>query len=184
MLRKREPRLSGWGRHSVPGREVRSEDLAAVTAGAVLTRGLGRSYGDSALPPPGVREVAGSALADRILSFDPATGLLLAEAGLSLAEIVRLFLPRGWFVPVTPGTKLVTLGGMIAADVHGKNHHRDGTIGRHVTRILVRLASGAIVECSRAEEPELFRATLGGMGLAGHVLEVELRMVRIPSPWI
>jgi FAD/FMN-containing dehydrogenase len=155
-----------------------------MTAGAVLTRGLGRSYGDSALPPPGVTEVAGSALADRILGFDSATGLLLAEAGLSLAELHRLLLLRGWSVPVSPGTKFVTLGGMVAADVHGKNHHRDGTIGRHVTRLLVRLASGEVVECSRAAEPELFRATLGGMGLTGHVLEVELRMARIPSPWL
>ncbi len=85
---------------------------------------------------------------------------------------------------MTPGTRFVTLGGMVAADVHGKNHHRDGTIGRHVTRLLVRLASGEVVECSREDEPELFRATLGGMGLIGHVLEVELRMVRVPSPWI
>ena len=184
MFRRNEARLSGWGRLSVPGREVRSEDLASVTEGAVLTRGLGRSYGDSALPPPGVREVAGSALADRILGFDPETGLLLAEAGLSLAELQRLLLPRGWSVPVSPGTKFVTLGGMVAADVHGKNHHRDGTIGRHVTRLLVCLASGELVECSREEEPELFRATIGGMGLTGHVLEVELRMARIPSPWI
>lgn len=184
MTRRSEPRLSGWGRLSVPGREVRSEDLAAATEGAVLTRGLGRSYGDSALPPPGVGEVAGSTLADRILSFDLATGLLRAEAGLSLAELVRLFLPRGWFVPVTPGTQLVTLGGMVAADVHGKNHHREGTIGRHVTRLLVRLASGRIAECSRELEPDLFRATLGGMGLTGHILEVELRLVRVPSPWI
>jgi FAD/FMN-containing dehydrogenase len=184
MLRRKEARLSGWGRLSVPGREVRSEDLLCVTARAVLTRGLGRSYGDSALPPPGVTEVAGSALADRILAFDSVTGLLLAEAGLSLAELNRLLLPRGWFVPVSPGTQFVTLGGMVAADVHGKNHHRDGTIGRHVTRLLVRLASGEVVECSRQDEPELFRATIGGMGLTGHVLEVELRMVRIPSPWI
>lgn len=184
MAKPREPRLSGWGRLPVPGREVRSEDLPAVTEGAVLTRGLGRSYGDSALPPPGVREVAGSVLADRFLAFDPATGLLRAEAGLSLAEIVRLLLPRGWFVPVTPGTRFVTLGGMVAADVHGKNHHREGTIGRHVTRLLLRLASGEVVACSREAEPELFRATLGGMGLTGHLLEVELRLVRVPSPWI
>lgn len=181
------PSLSGWGRLPVPGRERASEDLRGATEGAVLTRGLGRSYGDSSLPPPGAPEVVGSRRADRILSFAPdgeGGALLRAEAGLSLDEIYRLFLPRGWFVPVTPGTRFVTLGGMVAADVHGKNHHRDGTIGRHVTRLLVRLASGDLIECSREAEPELFRATLGGMGLTGHVLEVELRMVRLPSPWI
>ena len=179
--------LSGWGRLPVPGREMRSEDLPRITEGAVLTRGLGRSYGDSSLPPPGVLEVAASPLADRILAFEPegdATARLRAEAGLSLDQIVRTFLPRRWFVPVTPGTRHVTLGGMVAADVHGKNHHVDGTIGRHVRRLLLRLASGEVVECSRDERPDLFRATVGGMGLTGHILEVELSMVRVPSPWI
>lgn len=182
------PSLAGWGRLPVPGREVLSEDLAKITEGAVLTRGLGRSYGDSALPPPGVLEVAGSRRADRILSFNRRPGadqgILVAEAGLSLAELNRLLLPRGWFAPVTPGTQYVTLGGMVAADVHGKNHHRDGTIGRHVSRLVLRLASGEVVECSREVESELFRATVGGMGLTGHILEVELRMVPVPSPWI
>jgi FAD/FMN-containing dehydrogenase len=192
MSGRRTPSLEGWGRLPVPGREVVSEDLPAITDGAVLTRGLGRSYGDSSLPPPGAAEVAGSRLADRILSFHRGPrsesgadeGLLLAEAGLSLAELNRVLLPQGWFVPVTPGTQFVTLGGMVAADVHGKNHHRDGTIGGHVGRLVLRLASGEVVECSREREAELFRATVGGMGLTGHILEVELRMVRVPSPWI
>lgn len=184
MVRRNEPRLAGWGRLAVPGREVRSEDLPSVTRGAVLTRGLGRSYGDSSLPPPGTLEVAGSALADRILAFDPASGALRAEAGLALTELNRLFLPRGWFVPVSPGTQYVTLGGMVAADVHGKNQHVAGTIGRHVLALRMRLASGEVVECTREDPPELFRATLGGMGLTGHILEVELAMERIPSPWI
>ncbi len=181
---KREPVLAGWGGLGVPGREVRSEDLAEVARGAVLTRGLGRSYGDSALPPPGVTTVAGSVRADRLLSFDSETGLLRAEAGVSLHEVVWTFLPRGWFPPVVPGTQYVTLGGMVAADVHGKSHHVDGTFGRHVTRILLLTANGETVECSRQREPELFRATLGGMGLTGHILEVECRLARVPSPWI
>jgi len=185
---ERTPKLAGWGRLAVPGREICSEDLRAITGGAVVTRGLGRSYGDSALPPPGVIDIPTSPLADRILSFAPErdgqSALLHAEAGLSLDRIVRTFLPRGWFVPVTPGTRFVTLGGMVAADVHGKNHHVAGTIGRHVERLTLRLASGEEVTCSRAERPDLFRATLGGMGLTGHVLEVSLRMVRVPSPWI
>jgi FAD/FMN-containing dehydrogenase len=166
------------------GRERVSEDLAAITRGLPLTRGLGRSYGDSALPPPGAAEVAGSRLADRVLAFDAATGRLRAEAGLSLRDLVWTFLPRGFFPPVTPGTQFVTLGGMVAADVHGKNHHVDGTIGRHVTALRVALASGEIVDCSRERHPDLFRATLGGMGLTGHVLEVELTLARVPSPWI
>jgi FAD/FMN-containing dehydrogenase len=179
-----EPTLAGWGGIAVPGREVRSEDLAAVARDAVLTRGLGRSYGDSALPPRGVGWVAGSARADRILGFDEATGLLRAEAGLSLRDLAWSFLPRLWFPPVVPGTQFVTLGGMVAADVHGKNHHVAGTIGRHLERLTILTAAGERVVCSRVEHADLFRATIGGMGLTGHILEVELRMTRIPSPWI
>ena len=161
-----------------------SEDLAAITAGMPLSRGLGRSYGDSSLPAAGDERVAGTVLADRMLSFDPKTGVLRAEAGLSLRQLVRLFLPRGFFVPVSPGTQYVTLGGMVASDVHGKGHHRDGTFGQHVTALRIRVADGRIVDCSPTRERELFRATLGGMGLLGHILEVEFKMVRIPSPWI
>ncbi|HEX5659166.1 MAG TPA: FAD-binding oxidoreductase, partial [Polyangiales bacterium] len=176
--------LSGWGRTFVPGREVRSENLPAVTRSVVLTRGLGRSYGDASLPPPHTLEVAGSTLADRILGFDDDTGVLRAEAGLVLSDMNRLFLPRGFFTPVTPGTRFVTLGGMVASDVHGKNHHVDGTIGRHVQRLLVQTANGRSIECSREHEPELFWATIGGMGLTGHILEVQLKLQKVPSPWI
>src|SRR4051794_12316294 len=164
--------LAGWGGQPVPGRERLSEDLAAITAGAVLTRGLGRAYGDAALPPPGVGEVAGSRLADRILAFDAERAIVRAEAGLSLRELHRVLVPRGFFTPVSPGTADVTLGGMVAADVHGKNHHVAGSFGRHVAELLLRTGTGALVRCSREREPELFRATLGGMGLSGHVLEV------------
>jgi decaprenylphospho-beta-D-ribofuranose 2-oxidase len=180
----RKSYLSGWGRTFLPGREVRSEDLEHITRRATLSRGLGRSYGDASLPATAVREVVGTTLADRVLGFDEATGLLRAEAGFSLRELYRLFLPRGFFTPVTPGTKFVTLGGMVAADVHGKNHHVDGTIGRHVQSLRLRVADGRVVTCSRDEEPELFFATLGGMGLTGHILEVELRLARVPSPYI
>ena len=176
--------LSGWGRLWKPGKEVFSEDLKALSRNAVLSRGLGRSYGDSALPPPGHLEVATTTLADRLLAFDETSGILRAEAGLSLRELNRLFLPRRWFTPVSPGTQYVTLGGMVAADVHGKNHHVEGTFGRHVRAILLRVADGRLVECSPSQEPELFWATVGGMGLTGHILEVEFQMHAIASPWI
>ena len=176
--------LAGWGRIKKPGKEVLSEDLRSLTADAVLSRGLGRSYGDSSLPPPGHLEVATTTLADRILAFDETTGVLRAEAGLSLRELRRLFLPRLWFTPVTPGTQDVTLGGMVAADVHGKNHHVEGTFGAHVRSLLVRVADGRLIDCSPSVESELFWATVGGMGLTGHILEVEFTMKRIPSAWI
>ncbi len=177
--------LNGWGCYPVvSGHEVLSEDLERITRNAVLTRGLGRSYGDSSLPPPGEHRVAGSVLADRLLAFDPDTGIVRAEAGCPLWRLNRVFLPRGWFTPVTPGTHYVTLGGMVAADVHGKSHHRDGCFGEHVTRLKMRVADGRILECSDEVERDLFRATLGGMGLTGHILEVEFRLRRIPTPWI
>lgn len=178
--------LHGWGRHPVvEGQVVASEDLARSTRDAVLTRGLGRAYGDAALPPVDAgRPVALSPMADRILAFDPDTGTLRAEAGLSLSTLARLYLPRGFFTPVSPGTRHVTLGGMVAADIHGKNHHVDGTFGRAVRSLVLRVADGRILTVDRTSHPELFRATLGGMGLTGHILEVEVGLARVPSPWI
>jgi FAD/FMN-containing dehydrogenase len=180
----KEPTLSGWGRTAVAGRELRSEDLARVTEGAALSRGLGRSYGDASLPATRTSVVVGTTLADRILSFDEQTAVMRAEAGLCLADLNRLLLPRGYFTPVTPGTKFVTLGGMVASDVHGKNHHCDGTFGRHVRALKMRVGDGRVIECSREFAPDLFLATLGGMGLTGHILEVEFVLARVPTPWI
>jgi decaprenylphospho-beta-D-ribofuranose 2-oxidase len=177
--------FSGWGRYpTAEGLGLKSENLPAITKNASLSRGLGRSYGDCSLPVDDAHVVAETTLADRLLQFDPSTGVVRAEAGLSLKELNRVFMRRGWFTPVTPGTQLVTLGGMVASDVHGKNHHVDGCFGEHVTCVKLRLADGRIIECSDQEEPELFRATLGGMGLTGHILEVEFGMKTIPSPWI
>lgn len=178
--------LVGWGRqHVVDAYVRRSVDLEAVTAGALLSRGLGRAYGDAALPPPGaVRPVVHTVLADRILAFDERTGVIRVEAGLRLKDLNQLYLPRCWFTPVTPGTQYVTIGGMVASDVHGKNHHVHGTFSRFVRSLRLRVGDGRIVECSRDHEPELFWATCGGMGLTGHILEVEFELEKIPSPWI
>lgn len=178
--------LTGWGQHPVVRGDLRlSEDLPELTRDAVLSRGLGRAYGDAALPPEGAAShVAGTPLADRLLSFDPEAGMLRAEAGLSLAALNRIFLPRGWFPAVSPGTAYVTLGGMVASDVHGKNHHVAGCFGQHVRSLRMRVADGRILEVNPQSEPELFYATQGGMGLTGHLLEVEIQLVRAPSPWI
>jgi FAD/FMN-containing dehydrogenase len=174
--------LSGWGRQFLPGTELLPDDLA--TAPRVLFRGLGRSYGDASLPPASNPVVVSTTRANRILDFNEATGRLRAEAGLSLASLNRVFLSRGWFVPVTPGTQFVTMGGMVAADVHGKNHHVDGCLGQHVTRLKLRVADGRVLECGPDLERELFLATVGGMGLTGQILEVEFPLRRIPTPWI
>ena len=178
------PMLTGWGRIPVEGTELVSENLEKATHGAVLSRGLGRSYGDSSLPARKSDKIVGTRLANRILSFDATSGRLRAEAGLSLVEINRLFMPRGYFSPVTPGTKYVTLGGMVASDVHGKNHHVEGCFGEHVSALKIRLADDSVVECTREENPDLFWGSVGGMGLLGHILEVEVTLHKIASPWI
>ncbi len=177
--------LSGWGRYPIiDAHEVRSEELAQVCPDAVLTRGMGRSYGDASLPPQEGDRVANSALANRLLAFDPATGVLRAEAGFSLLDLNRFFVPRGFATPVSPGTQFVSLGGMVAADVHGKNHHVSGCFGEHVQALRMLVADGRVLEVSQENEPDLFLATLGGMGLTGHILDVEFRLQSIPTGWI
>jgi FAD/FMN-containing dehydrogenase len=175
--------LSGWGRYPVVRAEEReAENLEAASAGAALSRGLGRSYGDASLPARG--PALCTRRADRILSFDPDRGVLRAESGLSLRALNEIFPARGWGSPVSPGTQYVTLGGMVASDVHGKNHHVAGTFGEYVRALRIRVGDGRVLEIDEASEPELFRATLGGMGLTGHLLEVEIELERIPSFWI
>ncbi len=181
---ERQRDLEAWGRVSRTATERIGEDIEAVTLGSPLSRGLGRAYGDSALPARSGGLVSGTELADRLISFDPATGELHAEAGLSLREIFRVFLPRSYYVPITPGTSFVTLGGMVAADVHGKGHHSAGTFGQHVTGLRMRIADDSIVWCSPQQRSELFWATVGGMGLTGHILEVKVRLRKLASPWI
>ena len=175
--------LSGWGGHKVRGRERCGEDLERISCKAHLSRGLGRSYGDSSLPSDESSIALNTTLGDRILSFDDKTDLLKVESGFPLTELNRLFIPRGWSTPVSPGTQYVTLGGMVAADVHGKNQHCDGNFGHHVQSLRIRVADGRVLWCSRNEYPDLFAATIGGMGLTGHILEVEFGLHRIPSPW-
>ena len=173
----REP-VGGWGRFPVrPGRVARPERLLLPPGEArVLPRGLGRAYGDAAVPSREDAFVLETHRADRILDWDPVSGRLTAEAGLSLAEVLRVFLPRGWFPPVTPGTKFVTLGGCVACDVHGKNHHRDGSFGAFVERLALLTADGKEISCGPDLDRELFLATVGGMGLTGLITEVTLRL--------
>ena len=178
--------LAGWGRHPVDRARVdRSGELELPPGDEpVIARGLGRAYGDAAMPGAPGGLVLECVRADRILAFEGDTGRLTCEAGLSLAEVLRVFVPRGWFPPVTPGTKFVTVGACVACDVHGKNHHRDGSFGRFVERLVLITADGRRVECGPALERELFLATVGGMGLTGLIVEVTLKLRRVESPWI
>lgn len=179
--------LSGWGnfpRLPCEFAEPRSEaEVARLLAAAphAIARGNGRSYGDAALNPA---QVIGARRLDRMIAFDAERGVLTCESGVLLADVVDVFLPRGWFPFVTPGTKFVTIGGALASDVHGKNHHREGSFGDHVERIRLLRADGAVTECSPMENTALFAATRGGMGLTGVILEVAFRLRRVESAHI
>jgi decaprenylphospho-beta-D-ribofuranose 2-oxidase len=177
--------LSGWGRYPVRECAVQEpstvDDAARPTTSPAIARGQGRSYGDASLGVPGTLVTT---RLDRLLAFDPATGVLTCEAGTTLADIVSLFAPRGWFPPVTPGTKFVTVGGMIAADVHGKNHHGAGSFCDHVLFVDLALGDGTVLRCSRTEHPDLFAATCGGMGLTGVILAASFALIPIESCWI
>lgn len=193
--------LSGWGRYpkidchvARPRAERDVLAAAAAVAGAghtpdpsevpaapVIARGAGRAYGDSALNRDGTIDMTGF---DRMIAFDADTGSLTVEAGVVLGDIIETFLPKGWFPPVTPGTKFVTVGGMIAADVHGKNHHKAGSFRGFVDWIDLADPSGQVRRCSEDENADLFDWTVGGMGLTGIILRVSFRLIRVESAWI
>jgi len=145
-----------------------------------IARGNGRSYGDSSLN----ENLIYVRPYDCFLSFDNEKGAISVQAGVLLAEILEVIVPKGWFLPVTPGTKYVTVGGAIASDVHGRNHHIENSFCRHVAELTMMLASGEVVQCSRSEHEELFRATCGGMGLTGIILAAKLHLKRITSSLI
>ena len=182
--------LSGWGRFPVqscrlfrPEKQSRLPSiLDSPESGSYIARGLGRSYGDAALNRDGA--VISFLRLNRFLAFDPESGILECEAGVSFEEILRYFLPRGYFLPVTPGTKFVTVGGAIASDVHGKNHHRVGTISRFVLDLQLLTAGGEVLTCSRDDYPDVFRATLGGMGLTGLILSARIRLQPVETAYV
>lgn len=154
---------------------------SAARLSGVITRGLGRSYGDAAV---GTNKTLGATGLDRMQGFDPETQTLATEAGVCLADIVEAFLPRGFFPRCVPGTRFVTVGGMIAADVHGKNQHNDGTFGDHVEWLTLALPDHRVVRCSRREKADLFAATIGGMGLTGTILSASFRLKQVETGWI
>ncbi len=181
-----DPHLS-WGRiprvTQIPlGLNSRSAPLPPRGAHTMLPHGLGRSYGDSCLNDGGALLLTRGL--DRWISFDEASGVLRCEAGVSLAEILALCVPKGWFLPVTPGTKFVTVGGAIANDVHGKNHHRAGTFGRHTRCFELLRSDGSRRLCSRGDNATWFRATVGGLGLTGLITWAEIQLQRIHNPLI
>ena len=180
-------RISGWGRFPIADSEVITPEHIAgareALAGAdgVISRGNGRAYGDAAI---GARQTLDLTALNRMQSFDPGTGRLTVEAGVLLSGIIAAFGPRGFFPFVVPGTRLVTVGGAIAADIHGKIHHREGGFGEYVESAVIASPDGHVRQISREVEPELFAATIGGMGLTGTILTATIRLRPIESGWI
>ena len=190
-------RVFSWGRypkiahqhvHRPAWNDQIPEILRSAAPGSLLPYGLGRSYGDSCLNAG--RELIDCRRLNRILGFDESTGMLRCESGVSFSDIIEVFLPKGWFVPVTPGTRFVTVGGAIANDVHGKNHHRAGTFGAHVRRIGLHRSNDGLVTCSSgsgsspSENADMLHATIGGLGLTGVIAWADIQLKRVPGPWI
>ncbi|MGL5362755.1 MAG: FAD-binding protein [Bosea sp. (in: a-proteobacteria)] len=174
--------LRSWGGLLAAGSNVISTSQWLShrnVATSVLPYGNGRSYGDSCLNDGGglIETKAFSA----IRAFDPANGLLVAEPGLLLGDLLAMCVPQGWFLPVTPGTRFVTLGGAVANDVHGKNHHRAGTFGCHVQHLVLARSEGTMLTCSPTQNVDMFAATIGGMGLTGLITEIGLQLMPITS---
>jgi FAD/FMN-containing dehydrogenase len=178
----RYPKIAHQHVHRPAWNDQLPEILKAAAPGSLLPYGLGRSYGDSCLN--GGRELIDCCRLNRILGFDESTGMVRCEGGVSLSDIVGIFLPKGWFLPVTPGTRFVTVGGAIANDVHGKNHHCAGTFGAHVRQIGLHRSNDGLVVCNAEHNPDMLRATIGGLGLTGVIAWADLQLKRVAGPWI
>jgi len=181
--------ISSWGRLRKDPHEVvylnDPQRIAEIIANSLvpgIAHGMGRSYGDVCLNPDGILWKTSGL--DRFIEFDEVTGRLRCEAGVTLGEIQRLAIPRGWMLPVTPGTQYVTVGGAIANDVHGKNHHRMGSFGHHVQSLTLVRTSGEVMECSPQLHPGWFAATVGGLGLTGVIIKVDIQLQPAPSAWL
>lgn len=180
--------VSSWGRLSAFPHDVVSLNDPQQIARRVasnpggIAHGNGRSYGDVCLNPDGV--LWHTIGLDHFAAFDRSTGLLVCEAGVLLRDIQRLVIPCGWILPVTPGTQLVTVGGAIANDVHGKNHHALGSFGDHVQRIRLLRTDGQTIECGPQDQAHWFAATVGGLGLTGIIVNAEIQLKRVAGPWL
>jgi len=188
-------RVSSWGRldsheHelvALADRAAVARQIAHCAAGAAgapagLAQGNARSYGDVCLNPGG--RLWRTAGLDRFIAFDPDSGRLRCEAGVLLRDVQRMSLAHGWLLAVTPGTQLVTVGGAIANDVHGKNHHVLGSFGDHVLGLRLARTDGTVIDCGPDRETAWFAATVGGMGLTGVIVDAELQLRRVAGPWL
>jgi decaprenylphospho-beta-D-ribofuranose 2-oxidase len=178
--------LHSWGRYPlVKNQVIKYENDSQIKSlieseSDFITHGNGRSYGDSALN----KTIVHTRPHDYFISFNEEEGLLHVQSGTLLSEVLEHFVPRGWFLKVTPGTKLITIGGAIASDVHGKNHHVAGCFSECIQEFEIMLADGNTVTCSKEATPELFQATCGGQGLTGIILDAKIYLKKINSQYI
>lgn len=179
-------KLTNWGNYPqvlATTKSIRAKEDASAELQSELTyiaRGNGRCYGDSSLHT----NVISTLKLDNILDFDPTHATITCQSGVTFESLIRFLVPKDLFLPVTPGTKFITVGGAVASDIHGKNHHVDGSFGNHIIKMQILLASGEVTECGEDINPELFNATCGGMGLTGIILSVKFKLKRIKSRFI
>ena len=181
-------KITGWGQYPEIDAQIIKpaaeqeilQRLSATEQPPLIGRGLGRSYGDSSLASTMLDMTA----LDNFIAFDEESGILRCAAGVSLDDILKVFVPKGWFLSITPGTRYVTVGGAIASDVHGKNHHKEGCFSDFVTTLKIATVAQGIVECSRQQHADLFHASCGGMGLTGIIVEATLQLKKITSAFI
>lgn len=186
MLAEKKENLAGWGNYPVSECRVvtprnENESLDLLDASSVVARGLGRSYGDQAINK--THHIALCTQLHHLLSWDEKEGILECEAGVSLEEIINVFLPKGWMPMICPGTKFVTIGGAIANDIHGKAHHSDGSFVNCVLSFRILLATGEVVMASRNENADLFWANFGGLGLLGIILTARIRLRKVETAY-
>lgn len=176
--------ITNWNNYPVVEAQEISFDyekeIALKLAQSSIPHGNGRCYGDASLSS----DVVNTLRYDKILAFDELHGVITCQSGILLSDLLQIIVPRGWFLPVTPGTKFITLGGAVASDVHGKNHHVDGSFSRHILSMSVLTGTGVTMVCNASTNPDLFWATCGGMGLTGIILEVKFQLKRISTSYI
>lgn len=176
--------ITNWNNFPVvEAREISFDyerEIALKLAQSSIPHGNGRCYGDASLSS----DVVNTLRYDKVVAFDEVNGIITCQSGLLLSDLLQIIVPRGWFLPVTPGTKFITIGGAVASDVHGKNHHVDGSFSRHIVSMSLLTGTGGTIICSRDVYPDLFWATCGGMGLTGIILEVKFKLKRIHTSFI
>jgi len=179
-------KIANWGNYPVIESDEKSFSFqdqlfqALKETNSFIPRGNGRCYGDASL----ASETISTLKFDKVLQFDTINGIFECESGLTLDKILEIIVPKGWFLPVTPGTKFITVGGAVGSDVHGKNHHVDGSFSNHIVSMQILLADGSLVTCSPGQNPDLFQATCGGMGLTGLITTVAFRLKKIETSYI